>query len=80
MTSSCWKDVKYEVIPIPTDANPNAIKTAAGIANRPHILSINPRGATTAMNAQAYEKPLKSAQPISPRATSKGPIDVASIP
>ncbi len=80
MTSNCWKDFMYEVIAIPQEANPKAIKTAAGIASKPHKLGINPKGTTTAINAHAYENPRKSAQPISPNATSSGPMDVASMP
>ena len=80
ITSSCWYDFIYEVTAIPKEAKPKAINTAAGTAKMPHMLGMSPRGATIAIKPTAYENPRRSAQLISPSATSIGPSDVASMP
>lgn len=69
----------YDVKAIPTAEKAKAITTAAGMARIAHQLVTSPSGVTIAMKPVAYIKPLKSAQTISPSATSSVPREVANI-
>src|SRR5450756_2389437 len=68
----------YVAEAIPTAANAQPIRVAAGTASRAHHVVTAPAKPATSRNAPEYTRPRSSAQVISPIATSRGPRGVAS--